>query len=185
MVHQSARNATYKLPGLIHFGLLTRRPRLPRKGLAQPAWRVTTEWLLLETLETDARELCSSRSRTSIDRASARRRRPNCGRRGDGARMSVPRGSHHQPNPRQPKWHEGIGNATYADPISTVSSVLPDGALARGSLRPTSLQIDRPTMEPQIIPPATCRTRPTLFRNAGRHRLGALGIRMSPNACTS
>src|SRR5262245_44764133 len=26
------RNATYKLPGLIHFGLLTRRPRLPRKG---------------------------------------------------------------------------------------------------------------------------------------------------------
>src|SRR5262249_26562692 len=31
------RNATYKLPGRIHFGLLTRRPRLPRKGRAQPA----------------------------------------------------------------------------------------------------------------------------------------------------
>jgi hypothetical protein len=31
------RNATYNVPGLIHFGLLTRRPRLPRKGLAQPA----------------------------------------------------------------------------------------------------------------------------------------------------
>src|SRR5262249_554210 len=34
------RNATYKLPGLIHFGLLTRRPRLPRKGLAQPACKI-------------------------------------------------------------------------------------------------------------------------------------------------
>src|SRR5215471_3349044 len=27
-------------PGLIHFGLLTRRPRLPRKGLAQPACKI-------------------------------------------------------------------------------------------------------------------------------------------------
>jgi len=28
--------AAYRLPGLIHFYLLTRRPRLPRKGRVQP-----------------------------------------------------------------------------------------------------------------------------------------------------